>query len=150
MTRNLVQKPLMWRTQEESADFPGGRHEARTWMQFVPTPVFDDPWVDACRSLILMDTWAWPAAVGGLATAEQGRFLAPNLDVTARLHNDASGSEWLLIDARAPIATGGLIGTDVAVWTQHGYLAASGGAQLLCRPGPGVRPPPPPEVGIAR
>jgi acyl-CoA thioesterase-2 len=136
--RNLQQKPINWRTEEECAVFPGGRHEARTWMRFVPTSVFDDPWVDACRSLILLDTWAWPAAVGGVPASERDRFMAPNLDVTARFHADTSASEWLLVDARAPVASGGLIGTEVAVWTEQGALAASGGAQLLCRPRPPV------------
>jgi acyl-CoA thioesterase II len=134
--RNLQQKPITWRSEEEWAGFSGGPHQARTWMRFVPTPAFDDPWVDACRSLILLDTWAWPAAVGGVPASEQGRFMAPNLDVTARFHADASASEWLLVDARAPVAAGGLIGTESAVWTEQGRLVASGGAQLLCRPRP--------------
>jgi hypothetical protein len=34
-------------TEEEWAVFPGGPHEARTWMRFVPTSTFDDPWVVA-------------------------------------------------------------------------------------------------------
>jgi acyl-CoA thioesterase-2 len=134
--RNLQQKPINWRTEEEWAVFPGGPHEARTWMRFVPTPAFDDPWVDACRSLILLDTWAWPAAVGGVPASERDRFMAPNLDVTARFHADTSASEWLLVHARAPVASGGLIGTEMAVWTEQGTLGASGGAQLLCRPRP--------------
>jgi acyl-CoA thioesterase len=134
--RNLQQKPLEWRTQEELAAFPGGAHKARAWMRFVPTATFADPWVDACRSLILLDTWAWPAAANGLPATERGRFLAPNLDVTARFHADASESEWLLVDARAPVAADGLIGTEVCVWTTDGRLAASGGAQLFCRRGP--------------
>jgi acyl-CoA thioesterase-2 len=136
--RNLQQKPITWRTEEEWAVFPGGSHEARTWMRFVPKSTFDDLWVDACRSLILLDTWAWPAAVGGVPASERDRFMAPNLDVTARFHADTSASEWLLVDARAPVASGGLIGTEVAVWTEQGALAASGGAQLLCRPRPPV------------
>ena len=126
----------MWRTQEELANFQGGPHEARTWLRFVPTPTYADPWVDACRPLILLDTWAWPAAGSGVPAAERGRFLAPNLDVSARFHADASGSEWLLVDAQAKVAGGGLIGTEAAVWSQDGILVASGGAQLFCRPGP--------------
>jgi acyl-CoA thioesterase II len=138
--RNFQQRPVVWRTQEEMAGFRGGPHEARTWMRYVPTPAFDDPWVDACRSLILLDTWAWPAAIGGVPAAERGRYLAPNLDVTARFHDTATPSEWLLVDASAPVAAGGLIGTDVRVWTDDGRLAASGGAQLFCRPGPAAAP----------
>ncbi len=31
------------------------------WFRYVPTATFDDPWVDACRSVILLDTLGWPA-----------------------------------------------------------------------------------------
>ena len=137
--RNLEQRRIQTMTQEEWEQFPGGPHVAQAWMRFVPTSTFDDPWIDACRSLILLDTWAWAAAASGLAASESGRFLGPNLDVTARFHTDASHSEWLLVDARAPVATGGLIGTEVAAWTIDGKLSASAGAQLICRPAPAQR-----------
>jgi len=140
MAQNLEQKPLDWKSQEEIAAFPGGQHEACTWMRFVPTPVFGDRWIDACRLLILVDTWAWAAAAHGLRGTDRGKFLAPNLDVTARFHADVSASEWLLVTSRAPVAGNGLIGADVAVWSDRGELAASGGAQLLCRPGPAAAP----------
>jgi acyl-CoA thioesterase-2 len=117
----------------------GGPHVAQAWMRFVPTSTFDDPWIDACRSLILLDTWAWAAAASGLSDDERGRFMGPNLDVTARFHSNASGSDWLLVDARAPVAGGGLIGSEVSVWTLDGVLAASAGAQLICRPGPAYK-----------
>lgn len=134
--RNFEQRPVQWRSPQEWETFPGGPHTARNWMRFVPTSTFDDPWIDACRALILLDTWVWPAASGGLSAAERGRFLAPNLDVTARFHTDASTSEWLLVDAEAPVAGDGLIGTSANVWTDDGRLAASAGAQLFCRTGP--------------
>ncbi len=56
--------------------------------------------------------------------------------MTAQFHGDASSSEWLLVDARAPVADGGLIGTTSTVWSADGRLVASGGAQLFCRPAP--------------
>jgi len=136
MAQNFEQRPLDWMSQEEITAFGGGQHEACTWMRYVPTPVFGDRWIDACRPLILVDTWAWAAAVHGLPGAERGAFLAPNLDVTARFHADVSTSEWLLVTSRAPFAGDGLIGAEVAVWSESRQLAASGGAQLLCRPGP--------------
>lgn len=136
--RNFEQRRVQTMTEEEYEAFPGGPHVAQAWMRFVPTSTFDDPWIDACRSLILLDTWAWAAAASGLGADERGRYLGPNLDVTARFHADASNSDWLLVDARAPVASGGLIGTDVSVWTFDGKLASSAGAQLICRPAPGA------------
>ena len=35
---------------------------AGDWYRYVPRSTFDDPWLDACRSLILLDTLGWPAA----------------------------------------------------------------------------------------
>src|SRR5688500_19006859 len=32
------------------------------WLRFKPQATFDDPFVDACRSVILLDTFQWPAA----------------------------------------------------------------------------------------
>lgn len=134
--QNFQQRRVNVLSPAELETFPGGPHRAQAWMRYVPTPTFEDPWLDACRSLILLDTWAWPAAISGVGASERGRYLAPNLDVTARFHTDASASEWLLVDARAPVASDGLIGTEIAVWTASGELAASGGAQLFCRPNP--------------
>lgn len=136
--RNFEQRRVQTLAVEDWETFPGGEHLAQAWMKFVPNATFDDPWIDACRSLILLDTWAWAAAASGVGAAERGRYFAPNLDVTARFHADASHSEWLLVDARAPVASAGLIGTEVAVWTIDGRLAGSAGAQLMCRPAPGA------------
>src|SRR5205807_2450727 len=43
--RNLQQKPLEWRSQEELAAFPGGAHKPRAWMGFVPPAAVADAWV---------------------------------------------------------------------------------------------------------
>ena len=44
-----------------------------------PTPTFDDPWIDACRALILIDVQSWPAA--GSAHPWGSGFIAPSLDL---------------------------------------------------------------------
>jgi acyl-CoA thioesterase len=62
--------------------------------------------------------------------------MAPSLDVAARFHRAPPYSEWLLVEARADVATGGLIGFHNRVWDEAGRLVASGGGQLLCRPRP--------------
>ena len=134
--RNFDERPCEWIPREDFESWPGGPHRARTWMRFVPTPRFDDPWVEACRATILLDTWCWPAATRGLAAADRNRFVAPSLDVTIRFHDLAAATEWLLVDAAAPYAGDGLVGAESAVWSDHGRLVASAGSQLLCRPVP--------------
>jgi acyl-CoA thioesterase-2 len=104
----------------------------RQWYRLRPIAIFDDPFLEAARSLLLIDTLVWPAAC---QRHVQPDFMAPNLDVVAWFHRLDHGSEWLLGDAVAPIAEGGLIGGSVRMWSADRRLVASGGAQLLCLPG---------------
>jgi len=109
----------------------------RQWYRYRPVARFDDPFVNAARALVLVDTLLWPAACQRHLAPE---FTAPNLDVVAWFHRPAHESEWLLADATAPIAESGLIGGTVRIWSVDRRLVASGGAQLLCVPGPGPEP----------
>jgi acyl-CoA thioesterase-2 len=106
----------------------------REWYRFRPRARFDDPFLDAARSLILIDTMSWPAAS---RPHPDGAFQAPNLDVGVWFHRAAPECEWLLVDHTAPVAEGGLMGTVARVWSRDRKLLASGGAQLLCVPRPG-------------
>jgi len=81
---------------------------------------------------VLIDTLVWPASCQRHVGPA---FVAPNLDVVAWFHRPID-DEWLLGDASAPIADGGLIGGTVRIWDAARRLVASGGAQLLCVPQP--------------
>ncbi len=112
------------------------------WYRFIPTATFDDPFVDAGRCLLLMDTMAWPATSQAHPASD---FQAPNLDVTCWFHQPGHDSPYLLSDYDSVIAKDALVGAMGRVWSQDGRLLASGGAQLLCVPiGAGVPPPAPP------
>ncbi len=103
----------------------------REWYRFRPRARFDDPFVDAGRLLLLLDTLSWPAAC---QPHPEAPFTAPNLDVTAWFHALEPTSEWLLADHESPVAGGGLMGTVGRVWSRERRLLASGGAQLFCIP----------------
>ena len=107
----------------------------REWVRFSPVARFDDPWVDACRSVVLLDLFQWPAALGAHARRgpEEPAFIAPNIDLSVRFHRADRSSEWLLVDARSPIAEAGLMAGQVSVWSEDGRLLASAGSHLLCR-----------------
>jgi acyl-CoA thioesterase-2 len=105
----------------------------REWVRFRPVGSFDDPFVDAARSLILLDTYGWPAA---FRMHRDGAYLAPNLDTSAWFHHLGVRSEWLLIDHECPIAEHGLLGVSGRVWDVDRRLVARGGAQLCCIPPP--------------
>lgn len=103
----------------------------REWLRFEPTPCFGDPFVDAARPLILLDTFGWPA----VWQRYRGEgYTAPNLDISACFHRFGSESEWLLVDHECPVADDGLLGVSGRVWDTEGRLLATGIAQLCCIP----------------
>ncbi len=51
----------------------------REWTRFRPQPCFEDPFLDAARALILLDTFGFPAAYQKYRSWE---YLAPNLDTS--------------------------------------------------------------------
>ena len=103
----------------------------REWVRFEPRAAFEDPFVDAGRPLILLDTFGWPAVWMKHRGAD---YVAPNLDTAVWFHHPPAASEWLLVDHESPTAAEGLIGVNGRVWDVEGRLIASGGAQLYCIP----------------
>lgn len=127
---NFDERPLAWvdNWQEREPAEP----MFRSWFRYVPRDRFDDPFVDAGRALLLVDTVGWPAAVR--AYTPELPFYAPSIDVSARFHAAAPASPWLLVEGRSPVARDGLVSSSVSVWSGDGHLLASGGQQMLCRP----------------
>ena len=101
----------------------------REWYRFHPVASFDDPWLEAGRALVMIDTASWIAAS---QPHPNSGFQAPNIDVTAWFHQPAPESEWLLMDHSCDVARDGLMGTHARIWSDDGRLLATGGAQLLC------------------
>jgi acyl-CoA thioesterase-2 len=132
---NLEAKPV---TFNETWPPPGPLPPVwQEWTRFQPRATFTDPWVDAARTVILVDVQSWPAASRPHAWT-QPAFYAPSLDLYVAFHEPAPEVEWLLLDGYAPAAADGLMGWTGRLWTPAGRLVASGGGQLLCRriPGP--------------
>ena len=127
---NIEQRPTEWIDDWENRT--AGEPATRAWVRFVPTATFSDPWVDACRSLILIDLDSWPSA----CRAHLGdlEHFAPTIEVTARFIGSTADEPWLLSEASAPVATGGLIAGTGQIWTRDRQLVALGGSTLLCRP----------------
>jgi acyl-CoA thioesterase-2 len=127
---NFVAKPIDWTPWPPAYPLPA---MVRQWYRYAPTPTFRDPFVDAARSLILIDTLQWPAAARPHAYRRMGYF-APTIDLSVNFHRLEPDQDWLLCMAEAPVARQGLIGGRASVWTEQGLLLASGGGHLLCRP----------------
>jgi acyl-CoA thioesterase len=125
---NVERRPI-----DQEAPARGAEPVLREWVRYRPTPCFGDPFVDAARALILLDTYGFPAAFRRFRSMEH---LAPNLDTSAWFHGFSPASEWLLIDHACSVAGDGLIAVDGKVWDAEGRLLASGAAQLCCIPNP--------------
>jgi acyl-CoA thioesterase II len=127
---NLEAKPIEFEVEWP----PDGPRDARwrEWLRFVPTAAYDDPWVDGCRAVILVDLPSWPAAHRPHAWTNPP-YTAPTLDLNVAFHRPTSGHEWLLCDGAAPVSTRGLFGWSARVWSSDGLLRASGGGQCLYR-----------------
>lgn len=128
---NLEYRPLAWKRRDEWECREPSEPRTRAWYRFQPTATFDDRYVDAARSAIIVDTMMWPAATW--AHREPVDFMAPSMDVTVTFHAEAPTSEFLFGDTVAPISTHGLIGARAEVWSQDGRLLASGTQQMLIR-----------------
>jgi len=130
--RNFDERPTFWhKSEEEWRNRQPGPPEYGCWYQYVPQATFDDPWVDACRSLILLDTLAWPAACN---LHIQNQYMAPSIDISAGFHRYRPDEPWLYALATSPSAGGGLVAGDGRVWARDGTLLAVGASHLLCRP----------------
>jgi acyl-CoA thioesterase II len=99
------------------------------WTRFRPTACFEDPFLDAARALILLDTFGFPAAYRRYRSWE---YLAPNLDTSTWFHHFSPACEWLLIDHECILADHGLMAVSGRVWDTDGRLLATGSAQLCC------------------
>lgn len=135
---NFEQRPHDWVIdwEQREADEP----TAGGWYRFVPTATFDDPWADACRSVVLADTFGWPAAVRGHREADV-TVLGPSLDLHVSFHHPSSASTYLQVHAASPVASHGTIGFSTTVWNEDGQVTALGGGTLLCVPAPSDGPP---------
>lgn len=127
---NLDHRPIDWVVDWEART--PGEAEKYSWYRFVPTEVFDDPWVDATRLLILVDLDSWPAAV--LAHTGELDHYAPTIELAVRFMSPIADQPWLLSRACAPVASGGLIAATGEIWSEDRRLVALGGSTLLCRP----------------
>jgi acyl-CoA thioesterase II len=123
---NIERRPVDQSTSDEPS-----APTLQEWARYRPEACFEDPFVDAARALILLDTYGFPAAYRRYRSWE---YLAPNLDTSAWFHNFDPGCEWLLIVNECIVADRGLMGVNGRVWGTDGRLLATGSAQLCCIP----------------
>ena len=137
--RNFEHRPIDWVPWEEWAAREELDPSVEQWMRYRPQPTFEHaPYVDAARSVILLDTYQWPAATRAYRPGELA-YQAPSLDLSVSFHELDPSSEWLLVRASSPLSRDGLVAGRAEIWSESGRLLASGGQQMLCRPMPARR-----------
>jgi acyl-CoA thioesterase II len=104
----------------------------RSWLRCLPTETFEDPWVDAARTLIVLDVMSWPAGSRPHAHLEPP-YIAPSLDLYAAFQHSGHDSDWLLLEGHSPVAGDGLLSWTGRVWNRRRKLVASGGGQAVFR-----------------
>jgi acyl-CoA thioesterase-2 len=104
----------------------------RNWVRCRPSPDLSDPWVDAARTLIVLDVMSWPAGHRPHAHLQHS-FIAPSLDLYASFQRSGQHDEWLLLDGHAPVSADGLLSWNGRVWGRNRQLIASGGGQAVYR-----------------
>jgi acyl-CoA thioesterase len=97
------------------------------WYRFIQDIDLTNPFADAARSLILIDTMQWPARYFMEKTPPE--YVAPSLDLYVQFHQFNSASQWLFSEASTNIARHGLVAGSATVWDEEGQLLASGGSQ---------------------
>lgn len=126
---NIDGKPIGWWAEPPTEPLPP---VYRGWLRFVPAATFEDPWVDACRSLVLVDLQSWPSASRQHFGAPM-TYIAPSLDLYVAFTDPQPGSDWLLADGYAPVARDGLMTWNGRLWSVDRHLVATGEGQMLCR-----------------
>jgi len=101
----------------------------RHWFRYRDYAPANDPFLDAARALLLIDTMVLPAHARGLGRPID--YQATTISLSASFHDSAFESDWLLADARSDLAARGAIHGEVAVWGVDGALLATGANTLL-------------------
>jgi acyl-CoA thioesterase len=104
--------------------------QGHSWARFRPRAYFNDPWIDAGRELISIDSAIFPViatALGG------GRYAALSIDLYVAFHAPPPAEDYLLVTAHSTAAGAGLVAGTAQVRSADGTLTASGGSQLMCR-----------------
>jgi len=129
------QRPI--KTMSKSGDAPRDP-ELTGFYRFKDNHAVEDPFVDAARPILLLDTFGWMAQYPAHPEDDPSPWIAPNIDYYYRFFRSTSHADWLHMTVSADIAEGGLMGTNGAIHDASGKLLITGHSQLMCLPRPGA------------
>jgi acyl-CoA thioesterase len=100
----------------------------RGWQRMPCGEGFSDPWIDACRYLIITAGLQFPVVADPFTPPL--KFIAPTMNLTVEFHTFHPEEQWLLADAIGSYAGDGLLGGEARMWTQDGDLLVTAHAQM--------------------
>ncbi len=124
--KNLDGRPVHFR---QWSDPPCQETHQYRWMRFRKWEPTSDPFLDAMRSVMLIDIGVWPGHWHRLTQAAS--YVAPSLDIAVHFHGGPLASPWLLSDADSDVSGGGTISGRVRVWSADGRAIATGSGHCL-------------------
>ena len=128
--RNLEGRPVNFRV---FGDPPATGPRQFRWMRYRDWLASDDPFLDAMRSVMLIDIGVWPGHWHHLET--RADYVAPSLDISVHFHDGAPAGDWLLSAADTDVSGNGCISGRVRIWSEAGRVVATGsGHCLVVRP----------------
>lgn len=124
--QNIEGRPANFRLVD---DPPAADAHQYRWMRLRDWDATADPFLEAMRSLVLIDIGVWPGHWHRLT--ERAAYAAPSLDLTVHFHGGAPAGDWLLSDADSDVSGNGLISGRVRTWSEGGRAIATGMGHCL-------------------
>ncbi len=106
--------------------------ETQSLFRWVGGLTSNDPFIDAGRMMMFMDTHAWLATYAAHPTNGPSPYIAPNLDYYYQFHRPTGEYDWVFMKNRADLAHDSLISTQGEIRSLAGDMLVRGYAQLLC------------------
>jgi acyl-CoA thioesterase len=100
----------------------------RGWQRMACGEGSSNPWVDACRHLIITAGLQFPVVADPFTPPL--KFIAPTINLTAEFHTFHPEEQWLLADAFGSYAGDGLLGAETRMWTRNGDLLITAHSQM--------------------
>ncbi|MGI5489871.1 thioesterase family protein [Microtetraspora malaysiensis] len=115
-------------TTEEMKYTPRRDAHIRGWQRMPCGEGHKDPWVDACRSVIITAAMQFATVADPFTPPLQ--FIAPTMNLTVDFHTFHPEEPWLLADAVGSHVGDGILGAETRLWTQNGDFVATANSKM--------------------
>lgn len=115
-------------SREEMKFTPRRDAHIRGWQRMTIGEGHMDPWVDACRHIIITAAMQFATVADPFTPPLQ--FIAPTMNLTVDFHTFHPEATWLLADAVGSYAGDGTLGAETRLWTQDGDFLCTANSKM--------------------